>query len=204
MQVLVGVVVFLALETECHTQLGADLLEVRLGRVAAGEVAAAGDGLVAVFVVAVIVGGVLAGVDGHILDVERARRGYAGAGGHAAVFRREDVAVAVQHLEAVGARGAALELVGVRAGGALRHGDGLGGIVGGEGQLPAHGGEVLALDGAEGDGAVVDGLADGRVAATGNREGAAAVGHAERAGRKCTALPYHHCHYGQQQYGKDS
>ena len=180
------------------------MLEVRLWGVAAGEVGAAGDGLVAVFVVAVIVGGVLAGVDGHILDVERARRGYAGAGGHAAVFRREDVAVAVQHLEAVGARGAALELVGVRAGGALRHGDGLAGIVGGEGQRAGGGGEVLALDGAEGDCAVVYVLGNGGVASAGDGECVVAVGHGERTGSIGSTLSYHHCHYGQQQYGKDS
>ena len=178
LQVFIGVVVLLGLEAEGHTQLGAQ--ESQIGLRAGGAVGGAGDALVAVVVVAVVIGGVLGGLDGDILDVEGAAAGYAGAGGHAAVSRREDVAVAVENLEAVCAAAGRLVLVGISAGGAFGDGDGLAGLIGGEGQRAGGSSEVLALDGAEGDGAVVDGLGDGGVATAGDGEGAArGVGHRE-------------------------
>ena len=63
---------------------------------------------------------------------------------------------------------------------------------------------MLALDGAEGDCAVVYVLGNGGVAAAGDGECVVAVDHGERTGSIGSTLSYHHCHYGQQQYGKDS
>ena len=121
------------------------------------------------------------------------------AAADAAVFVGDEVAAEVRHLEAVGAAAGGLVLVGVRRGRLLRDGDGLAGLVGGEGQRAGGGGEVLPLDGAEGDGAVVDRLADGGVATAGNRKGAAAVGHGEGGGGPRTTLPRRYCHYRQHQ-----
>ena len=156
------------------------MLEVRLGRGNA-EIGVAGDGLVAVLVVAVVVGGVLGGLDGHVLDVERAVGRHARAGGDGAVLAVEAEAALVQQLEAVGAGRSGLELVGVAGGGARRDDDVREDLAGGERERAGLGGEVLPRIGAQAHGAVVHGLGQVRALARAHDgEGVAAAADGER------------------------
>ena len=149
----------------------------------------------------------LRGVDGDFFLVEQAAAGHAGAGGHRAVFRRQDGAVLVNHLEAVAARGAVLVLVGIVAGGVLADGNVLVGFVGSEG----HGAGVVALiarevnarDGGERDYAPIDGLSDGGIARAGDTERVVVLWarHGKRAHGPRT-LPHGQCHDGQHE-GED-
>ena len=154
--VLVAVVLLAGVEGDGRAQLRAGGDEVVLGR-GGGEVVVDGRAVVGL-VVAAVGHGDGAGVDGEVLRAERARAADARAGGEAAILVVDREAAHVGELEAVGAVGAGLELVGVGGGRRLRDGYGQVGYAGVERETAARAGEVLPAVGAEADGAVVDGL----------------------------------------------
>ena len=131
LQVLVAVVVLLGAHAQRHAQMGVDQGVVRLGRDIA-EVGRAGGRLVAVTVVAVVVGGVLGALYGHVPDIERAARRDARAGGEGARRVGDKEAARVGELDAVFARVAGLEPVGGDGGRRLRDDDVRRGLAGGE------------------------------------------------------------------------
>ena len=173
LDVLVAVVPFIHLEVEGHPQLRADELDVvpRHVELVAREKRLVGPGRL---VEAVVGDGPEIIADTEILHGERGGRN-GRSGRHFADCAGEEKARRVQHLEAVAARGADLELVGVDGRCSLRDGDGLRGLAGGEGERAVRGGEVLPREGAEAHGAEEDGLGGRRaVARDGERRGRAA------------------------------
>ena len=205
LHVLVAVIFLFGFEAQRRAQLGTN--EGVVGLWSDTREVVVGATLDVMRVVALGITGIgelsVGGEDGDFLLVEQAAAGHVGAGGHRAVFRRQDGAVAVEHLEAVLARGAVLVLVGIVAGGVLADGNVLVGFVDSEG----HGAGVVALiarevnarNGGERDHAPVDSLSDGGVARAGDSERAArGIGHLKRAHGPRT-LPHHQCCYRQHQ-----
>ena len=118
------------------------------------------------------------GLDGSRLLAEQTAVGHAGTIVAATVAGGQDISVAVQYLEKVGASRAVLVLIGIIAGCVLGDGD----VYIGVGGIESHRagifiitvtGEVLPRNGGETDYAPADVLADGGIACTGDSERAA-------------------------------
>ena len=174
LQILIGIVVFLALKTERHEQLSPDMFKIILGGVATCKKTGTGHRLITVFVIAFIIGSVLISLDDDVFHCEGIAAGYAGAGGDGTVCVSQAETALVQNLEAILARCAVLVLVGVCAWRVLGYLHFAAVVDGVEGQRAGLVGEVLPRDGAEGDSTVIDGLCSRGVARAGNNKLASA------------------------------
>ncbi len=168
LQILVGVIYLLGLEFQRHVERNTQKREIVL-RIVVIEGGTVNRIRVARLFIATVVDGKLAGPDGARLLVEHVV-GHIGARGNCAVTGGQAEAAQVQDLEAVRAGGAVLIPIGISAGGVLRDGDFHGVHAGLKGHLVGHAREVLPCEGGEGDGAVLNGLGDGEVSATGDFE----------------------------------
>ena len=77
LQIRVGIIVFLGLEAERHTQLS--IQETKIGLCTTSAVVAGSYALVAIVIIAPVICRVLAGLDGHVLSVENTAAGHTGA-----------------------------------------------------------------------------------------------------------------------------
>ena len=75
LQILIGIVILLGIETQCHTQLG--IQEAKIGLRAAGAIFVSVYTFVAIRTIAFVIGRVLAGLNSHILGVEHTAAGHA-------------------------------------------------------------------------------------------------------------------------------
>ena len=178
LEILVAVLHLLGLEVEGHVKLHVAGREVVLGR---SDVVVAGacHGQVGVVAITAIARSGFGGRDRHRFLVEIRRENCVlGVVVHFAVIVGQHIAVLVEYLETVDARGAGLEAVvrldvgDVR----FRDVDGFGGLVGREGHRAGLLGEVLSREGREADGAVVHRFGDGGVARAGDGEGGRVYG----------------------------